>query len=62
MTDEKTTDKTFYVEGWGEVGEANLSYGVVAIISGKQWQDLEIGESCDVVTRGDVPERITRTR
>ena len=53
--------KAFYVEGFGEVGEANLLYGITEHIRGPFWDRLEVGQSCDVVTR-DGPERITRTR
>jgi hypothetical protein len=39
------TMKTFHVEGFGEVGAANLLLGFVNT-SGKHWDDLEVGEAC----------------
>ena len=41
--------KVFEVKDIGRVGEANL-WGAVSL-KGKPWQQLEIGESCDVVIR-----------
>jgi len=56
------TTKAFNVENWGEVGESNLLFGVIRIVSGKNYDDLEIGESCVVETKDHKTERITRTR
>lgn len=38
--------KSFLIEGFGEVGIGNLSLGHFVVTKGKDWRDLEIGESC----------------
>jgi hypothetical protein len=53
--------KKFYIENFGEVGEANLRLmSVIRHISGPHWFDLKVGQSCDVLAR-DGEIRITRT-
>jgi hypothetical protein len=52
--------KTFHIEGWGDVGESNLEFGVIAITSGRDWHDIEIGESCVVETKDHKFERVVR--
>ncbi len=58
-------NRLFRVEGWGEVGYANL-WGFVPH-NGYKWQgDLEVGESTEGKfqnpTSDHKPERITRIR
>lgn len=52
--------KTFLVENFGEVGEANLSHGVLET-QGKPWWDIEIGESTNVLIQNDY-QAVSRVR
>jgi hypothetical protein len=49
--------KTYIVEGFGEVGEANLHHGVIES-QGKPWGEIAVGESTNVKIQGD--RQITR--
>lgn len=56
----QSTDKIFRVEGWGEVGLANLAK-FIPNPGEKSQYDLEVGERSEGTTP-DGPERITRTQ
>ena len=66
MSAEKHEQKVFRVEGFGEVGEANL-WAFIPLKGEKIYQDLEIGESTTGYASGCAnrklqPERITRVK
>ena len=52
--------KKFELEGFGQIGEANLLLGVEAT-RGKPWGTLDVGESCEVQIRGDY-QQVSRNR
>jgi hypothetical protein len=54
--------KTFQIEGWIEIGEANMQLGFTTT-SGIDWRQLEIGQSTTGTIRGEFGVyRATRTR